>query len=558
MRSLGVAAVIGVLLGCETEHQEWRFGPPDPPRPIAVAPRPTPPPSVPTKPKPVTVTPPPPMLIASAPRAAIDAGVELPTRAQLVAMFNRRDTECGTEDPWARFVSGSKTPEVIALLKAWADDATAPETERAIALGALSESSDPSLLPFWKTALEQAPVHGARRRIAVVGFARSGGERALEHVMGLLGEDDALDKTILAVAASAGWPGRSLETARAHARKTTTSATTKKAATIAWLEATRGPLTDERSNLLRGTDLELAFAAFATTTPSARSLTLGLDLLRRAALPKETRELVETEFADQLGEALADGDAGVIALARAWAASTDPVLLQQPFVQLALANQLQVDGDLRGAERTLVRNLSSAGDWSKEPFRIDRSAVFASMELVLACQLEGEGKRSEAREWQATLQRQLGGRAANLARAFSKGFFGLGSATCAFERLRALSEQPLSLDVRPRRVGGRLELRLTLSNAGPLPVLVSVCRQRSGVVLFGRYEGFDRGAPLEVELPCSEPEAIALEPGRSLTSSVFATTTSGTSLRPARSPNALLSVELNAPERTLWALRRSP
>jgi hypothetical protein len=319
-------------------------------------------------------------------------------------MSAARDPHCGTGDPWAAFVSDAKTPETVAMLRAWAEDPAEQSTGALVALEALSPEKNASLLDFWQQQLPLAPQGSKRRRLVVAGLINAGGTTA---AVGLLGESDELDSTIVyALMDGADWKA-TLEPLRAHAAKPTTSAATRRLITERWLSRTRGAdATPERTALMTSPDTRLALDAVNATNASAQTLKHSLALLGRNDLSPFDREQLTWDMGEGLGRLLAESDAAAQQLAATWARSTDEALLTAPYVQLVLGLWLQSRGELEKAEALFVRSLEAGRRAGADDKHVSRGSPLVPLgvtRLVLACQLEGLGRRDVARRRLAEL-----------------------------------------------------------------------------------------------------------------------------------------------------------
>ena len=448
----------------------------------------------------------------------------IPTREQLAAMSAGRDRYCGTEDPWVRFAHGAKSPETIAMLRAWAEDPAEQESGAEVALEALSEEKGPALLEFWKAQLALAPKDSRRRSFVVVGLINSG---ATDAALELLGESEQLDSVIISSVTNRSDSKSTLDKLKTYAARPRTSAASRKLITERWLTLSRGDdADDERLALMSNRDTTLAYSAIWSARPSAQTLRQGLELLRRPDLPEFERKTLSADLGENLGDLLEKRDVEAQKLAATWARSTDPLLLEEPWVQVMLASWLQSRGELARAEAVLVRSLEAHRDEpppERFPIEGDRVIARTVSRLLLVCQLEGQGRRQEAVQRYHELEPFMKKVESEGRRVLESARFGYRPAGCDFRTIGEVVSQPLQLAFEHRELKGRLEVTLKVTNASSTNVTLQVCPASGGGLLpQGELRLAERGRRLSTDFDCRSPVEQVLPPGKVLTSTVLA------------------------------------
>ena len=320
------------------------------------------------------------------------------TREQLMTMYARRDTHCGTGDPWAMFSAGPKSAPDVASLKEWATDPKVPAESRAGALWALHTERGPEMTGWWRSRLAATPRATNERTAVALGLLASDGSRAVPEVYALLGESEELDLALLTAADEHSEAAPQL---RAYQRSKKAAPRVQAELTRQLLELDPANAGDDAEQLLAGGKGEDIWAALASGTPSVAVLEKSLAYaVGPGANDALMRDMIVREVAFKLRDRLKSKDAGAVALAEKWSKDLSPQRLEHaPHISLLLGTWKASRGELKTADAIFAKALKFDRGAPAEGSNADMDDPIiadAAMLVLRACAHDSMGAREEA------------------------------------------------------------------------------------------------------------------------------------------------------------------
>lgn len=298
-------------------------------------------------------------------------------------MRNPPDPFCATGNPWANFVHLPHAPATNSLLMAMNGDATLSAKERELALFALQEQREPSVVAFMRAAFPKAAARSATHHVIALYLLDASPEEQQAITAELGTGDAALDSGILITLMNGRDvkpTAKTIELVRAFAARESTREGDKTSALqfLARVDPGSTVAAALRSKNARQID---AVASRLDESISTDDLIEGL-----ASAGNYGRDYLESHLALRLRELTRKNQSSP--LADEWAgASPRPGLLRAPLTAYVLGTQLEASGKTELAKKLYLAGRAANAKLLDEPHPYGPPRELVAVELAFRAQL---------------------------------------------------------------------------------------------------------------------------------------------------------------------------